>query len=256
MVAAALACAAATLLQLRWTFATGPTLRRTSIGLLAAGGVILAAAAVVEFAGAAELAPSSKIVLIVAAGGTLVFLATRLWREVPISSLVAASLAGVTALAVFLKGFDSHVSAGGTMTALTAVHVGAVVLGFVAFIPAYVLSVLFLSQEHRLKSKQLTGGAAPKLPSLMALEKRAWQLLYIGFPLYTVGVALGVLWAPTTDAEATLRPQHLLAATSWAVYAFAIYRRWRTGWRGRRAALALMGAFVTTFGAVLMYMMR
>ena len=52
------------------------------------------------------------------------------------------------------------------------------------------------------------------------------------------------------------QPQHLLASLSWTIYAFAIYRRWRSGWRGRRAALALMAAFVVTFGAVLMYMMR
>ena len=255
LIAASLTCIAATLLQLRWSFAAGPTLQRTSVALLIAGALALGAAAVAEIAGASELRPSAQITLFVAAGGALVFVATRLWREVPISSLVAASLAGVTALAVFLKGFDSHVSTA-EMTTLTALHVGAIVLGFAAFIPAYVLSILFLSQEHRLKSKSLSGGAPPRLPSLMALEKRAWQLLYIGFPLYTVGVALGLLWGPTAEAPTALRPQHLLAAVSWAVYAFSIYRKWRVGWRGRRAALALMGAFVTTFGAVLMYMMR
>ncbi len=255
MVVAAVACFVATLLQLRWTFASGAALLRASIGLLTLAGGSLAAAAVVAFSGTSDLLPSSQIMLVVAAGAALVFLSTRLWRDVPISPLVVASLVGVTALAVFLKGFDSRLP-GGEMSALTAVHVSAVMLGFVAFIPAYVLSIVFLSQENRLKSKRLGGGGSPKLPSLMALERRAWQLLYTGFPLYTLGIALGLGWRPGLSEPFSVRPQHVLAALSWSIYSVAIYRRWRSGWRGRRAALTLMAAFVTTVGAVLMYMMR
>lgn len=256
LITAALACFAAAILHLRWTFADVPTLQRTSLGLLAVGAAALVGSAVAAVMMGSDLTMSARVTLFVAAGGTIVYLGTRLWRDVPISSLVAASLAGVTALAVFLKGFDSHIAdPGAGMSTLTAIHVAAVVLGFVAFIPAYVLSVLFVSQEHRIKSKKLGTGKPASLPSLMALERRAWQLLYIGFPLYTVGVAMGLLFQPA-GAFATLRPQHILAAISWFVYGVAIYRRWSTGWRGRRAALTLMGAFITTFGAVLMYMMR
>jgi ABC-type uncharacterized transport system permease subunit len=53
-----------------------------------------------------------------------------------------------------------------------------------------------------------------------------------------------------------MRPQHVLAALGWGIYAHATRRRVRTGWRGRRAALELMAAFVLTLAAVLLYMMR
>ena len=82
------------------------------------------------------------------------------------------------------------------------------------------------------------------------------MLLYIGFPLYSIGILLGLLWQDSTSSATTVKPQHVIAAISWCIYAVAIYLRVRTGWRGRRAAITVMSAFVTTFAAVLLYMMR
>ncbi len=53
-----------------------------------------------------------------------------------------------------------------------------------------------------------------------------------------------------------MRPQHVMAAVGWAIYAWALGRRALTGSGGVRSASALIGAFVITTGAVLLYVLR
>ncbi len=156
-------------------------------------------------------------------------------------------------LALAVKASRGDLPSGsGSLGAVTVVHIGATLLGFMLFVPAYVLSVLFLDQEYHLKNK--TPG--PKLPSLLRLEQLSWRLVHVGFPIFSVGILLGVVWQELRGASSALRPEHLLAAGGWLVYAVVLALRLKTGWRGRRAALALMAAFVMTLSAALLYVMR
>ena len=245
----------ASVFYLRWMLSFQTELRAWGRGFSAAAAVALAVSAGLALSadGAGRLPRSSQVVMVLTAGVGLLFVVVRFWRDVPFAGTVVAPLSAAASLAVAFKWVAAEgaaVSAG--MGAITVVHVGATLLGFLLFIPAYVLSILFLDQEHHLRTKQL---GESRLPGLLTLERNAWRLLYLGFPLYSVGILLGLLWQDTAAVE-SIQPQHVIATVSWGIYAWAIARRLRSGWRGRRAALTLMAAFVLTFSAVLLYSMR
>ena len=65
----------------------------------------------------------------------------------------------------------------------------------------------------------------------------------IGFPLITLGIVSGALWAQSESGtfwgtDLTI----ILSLFTWFIYLLLIYYRLVTGWRGRRAAyLAIVG---------------
>jgi ABC-type uncharacterized transport system permease subunit len=256
LTASVLGYALATLFYLRWVLTFRSELRRIASGLTALAVGVLGGAVATEFLAGddAVLGASPRIVLLLTVALGLIFIVTKFLRDLPIAGSVLAPLSAAATVALLLKSLSPAIApAVATMGAVTAIHIGAALLGFVLFIPSYVLSILFLAQEHRLKTKK---PGETMLPGLLAVESNAWRLLYIGFPLYSVGILLGLLWQDSAEHGSGVKPQHVIAAFSWVVYAVAIYLRVRIGWRGRRAAITVMSAFVTTFSAVLLYMMR
>ena len=176
-------------------------------------------------------------------------------RRLLLAGPIWAPLAAATLCALGIKALGGVEDVSGTteLGTVTVIHIGATLLGFLLFIPAHVLALLFLNQEYHLRAKTRPASA---LPSLLRLERAAWQLVYIGFPLFSIGILLGFVWQESAGTGLTMQPQHLFAALGWSIYAHATWRRVRTGWRGRRAALELIGAFVLTLAAVLLYTMR
>lgn len=239
---------------LRWVLHYQEPQRKIGELAVAVATAVLAVVVVLEFGGGDSpiMRPGPRVVAGVTLVISLSFLVARFVRDLPLAGVVLAPLAAVTMYALYAKSTGLAPPSSGTAGVLTVVHIGAAMLGFLLFIPTFVLSVLFLNQEHRLKTKKLDG---VKLPSLLTLERNAWRLLFVGFPLFSLGILMGALWKQSAGT-ALLPPQHVFAGLSWWVYAIAIYRRVRTGWRGRRSALILMGAFVAAFGAVLLYAMR
>ena len=216
---------------------------------------LLAGAVVLEFTAPGLLAMGPRSLLLAVFAVSVLFLLFRLRVDVPLAGPVVAPLAAASVFALGIKvlGGASMAGVGVELGTVTIVHIGATLLGFLLFVPAYVLSLLFLEQEYHLRAKTR---APSSLPSLLKLETASWQLIYLGFPLFSIGILLGFIWQERAGDGLHMQPQHVLAALGWSVYAHATWRRVRTGWRGRRAALELMAAFVLTLAAVLLYMMR
>lgn len=241
---------------LRWVLYYQDPQRKLGELAMALATVALGALVVVDLtvADEAALRVGPRVVAMGLLAASVVFGAVRFVKDLPLAGVVLAPLAAVTCYALYAKSTGlAPTGPSAHFTVMTGIHVGAAMLGFLLFLPTFVLSILFLNQERRLKTKQLAG---VKLPSLLTLEQNAWRLLYVGFPLWSLGILIGGVFRHTGVGTALLPPQHVLAALSWLIYGFAIYRRVRTGWRGRRSALILMGAFVASFGAVLLYAMR
>jgi cytochrome c-type biogenesis protein CcsB len=132
------------------------------------------------------------------------------------------------------------------------IHTPLIFLGYAAAFIAFAAALMYLIQEHALKSKHPVR-FHNWLPSLEVCDDLAYRSLAIGFPLITLGIITGALWAQSdvrgfwaTDATV------LFSFLTWFVYLLLIFYR-LSGWRGRKAAylsiVGFIGVLVTLVGA-------
>lgn len=132
------------------------------------------------------------------------------------------------------------------------VHASLSLLAYGFFALAGVGGLMYLLQERTLKRKRF-GLFYSRLPSLETLDKLNHHCLSVGFPLLTVGMISGSLWAKQAlgsywhwDLKETW------TLITWLLYAALIHQRFTVGWRGRQAAwlsiAALAVALFTYWG--------
>jgi cytochrome c-type biogenesis protein CcsB len=128
------------------------------------------------------------------------------------------------------------------------IHTPLVILGYVAFFVAFSAAVLYLFQERELKLKRVFFN---RLPSLEICDDLAYRSLAVGFPLMTLGILSGALWAQQSLGATWMKnPKILIAFVTWLIYLLLIHYRLIAGWRGKKAAyLAIIGfvGVVVTF---------
>ena len=129
-----------------------------------------------------------------------------------------------------------------------AVHTVVAFVGYASFAVAFGAAVMYLIQERFLKRKKL-GGLFQRLPSLNALDDINYRCLTLGFPLLTVAIISGAIWAETAwGTYWSWDPKETWSLITWFVYAALLHGRLTTGWRGRKAAiLAIAGFLVLLF---------
>jgi cytochrome c-type biogenesis protein CcsB len=132
------------------------------------------------------------------------------------------------------------------------VHIGLATIGIAAFVLNFAGAVMYLLQEHQLKTKR-PGTFYYRLPALETLDRLTYRTLALGFPFLTVGLILGALWAGTAWGSVfTSDPLALFSFVAWAIYAATLAGRAAAGWHGRRAAYFALAGFavlVATLGA-------
>lgn len=97
--------------------------------------------------------------------------------------------------------------------------------------------IMYLLQERELKKKRF-GLFYHRLPSLEALDKLSQHCLTIGFPLLTLGIMTGSLWAKQAwGAYWQWDPKETWSLITWLLYAGLLHQRFAIGWRGRRTAI-------------------
>jgi ABC-type transport system involved in cytochrome c biogenesis permease subunit len=123
-------------------------------------------------------------------------------------------------------------------------HIALIFTGYAALVLSFVASLLYLIQEHALKTKRSVG-LLSRLPSLQVIDEIGFRALLLGFPFMTFGLIAGTIVAESTYGRVDLLdPKILLSVLMWLVYLLMLYTRWNAGWRGRRAAYLAAGAFV------------
>ncbi len=126
-----------------------------------------------------------------------------------------------------------------------AVHTFLAFVGDAAFALACGVGIMYLLQEHFVKSKHL-GGLFQRLPSLQDLDYVNYRLITIGFPLLTLAIISGALWAQTAwGGYWRWDPREVWALITWLIYALILHARLLAGWRGRRAAILSVVGFVS-----------
>ncbi len=129
-----------------------------------------------------------------------------------------------------------------------AVHTTLAFLGDAAFTMAAGIGVMYLLQEHFLKSKHL-GGLFQRLPNLQILDEINYKLITIGFPLLTLAIITGALWAESTlGSYWRWDPKEVWSLITWFIYVLVLHVRLRVGWKGKKAAiLSIVGFLAVLF---------
>jgi cytochrome c-type biogenesis protein CcsB len=124
------------------------------------------------------------------------------------------------------------------------IHVGAIFIGNGAFAIAFLAGVMYLIQERQIKSKRF-GPFYHRLPSLETLDALNYNCLVLGFPLLTLGMLSGSIFARyTLGTYWRWDPKEVWSLITWLLYAVLLHGRLVAGWRGRRSAILSIAGFL------------
>ncbi|MFH0794431.1 MAG: c-type cytochrome biogenesis protein CcsB [bacterium] len=121
-------------------------------------------------------------------------------------------------------------------------HVVTIMLSYSAFALSFFVGIAYLI-------KDAAGGDQSRmllmrqLPNLEAMDVFNYKIIAVGFPLLTIGVVFGAVWAATAWGRPWgFDPKETWSAITWLIYAIYLHVRYLAGWKGRRAAiLSLVG---------------
>ncbi len=123
------------------------------------------------------------------------------------------------------------------------IHAATSFLGEAAFTLSFVVSVVYILQEREIKKKRM-GFFFTRLPPLNKLDDLNYKILTVGFPLLTIGIITGAVWANYAwGSYWSWDPKETWSLITWLVYGGILHGRLTAGWRGRRAALFCIVGF-------------
>lgn len=133
-----------------------------------------------------------------------------------------------------------------------AFHVGLIVFANAGFAFGAVSSALYLYQSSALK-RHKTNRLSRRLPSLATLQTVARRAISLSFPVYTAGIALGVVRAVQTDVDLWWADARVvMAGIVWFTFGLYLVLVYRHDVSSRTAAwVSLVGFALVTILAVL-----
>lgn len=186
-----------------------------------------------------------------------VYLAARRRFRVEIAGAFVAPLALTSLMASrFVGNGSSGREIDRLRGAILPLHVTLSVFGLALFGLAFSAATLYLVQERLLKRKRIDG-VSRRLPPLDALDRAEHRFLLAGFPMLTIGILTGTLWAQRVEMGATsdvLRA--VFGYVAWLVIAGVLFLRAAAGWRGRRAAYGTIAGFGFAVAVLVVYLVR
>ncbi|WP_414709346.1 c-type cytochrome biogenesis protein CcsB [Pseudonocardia sp.] len=122
-----------------------------------------------------------------------------------------------------------------------SIHVSTISVSSGLLVVAGVASLLFL-----LRRSGSLAGVAEKLPAADALDRLAYRITIIAFPLFTFAIITGAIWAEAAWGRFWgWDPKETVAFVSWVIYAAYLHARATAGWRTGRAAWVNVAGFAT-----------
>jgi cytochrome c-type biogenesis protein CcsB len=118
---------------------------------------------------------------------------------------------------------------------IMTIHVSSAIFAYATFSVSFAAAVLYLVKHSR---------NVRWLPSLEVLDDVAFRAVGIGFPLLSLVLILGSIWAHDAwGVYWSWDPKETAALFTWLVYAVYLHTRTLRGWRGRRSAIILLFGF-------------
>ncbi len=109
----------------------------------------------------------------------------------------------------------------------------------IAAVHAVILSI----QDRHLRNRK-PGGFIRALPPLETMENLLFQMIGLGFFLFSLSLITGMIYLENMFAQ-HIAHKTILSIISWFVFATLLWGRWRFGWRGSTAIRwTLAGFFV------------
>jgi cytochrome c-type biogenesis protein CcsB len=139
------------------------------------------------------------------------------------------------------------------------IHVTVAFTASALFTIAFSATVLQLVQDRRERAREagrvlVRGRFMDSLPASAELERTAYRLTAVAFPLWTFTVMAGAIWAERSWGRYwNWDPKEVWSFVIWVVYAGYLHARATRGWDGRRAAylgLAGFACILFNFGVV------
>ena len=129
------------------------------------------------------------------------------------------------------------------------IHVAIAFLGNAFFAIAFFLGVMYVIQEHYLKTRKLKG-LFYIMPSLDTLDELNYKFLQYGFTLLTLAIISGAIWSQSSVGSYwDWKPRQIWSVITWFLYAALLHGRLTSGWRGRKAAIFSGIAFLVLLGS-------
>jgi len=117
-------------------------------------------------------------------------------------------------------------------------------VSYATFTISFGAALMYLIQQHFLKKKKL-GALFQRLPALETLDDINYRCLTIGFPLLTIAIITGAIWAEKAwGTYWSWDPKETWSLITWFIYAALLHGRMTIGWRGKRAALLSVAGFL------------
>ena len=133
---------------------------------------------------------------------------------------------------------------------LVPIHVTLSIIGEGLFALASLAGVMYCIQDRQIRRRRM-GGLARYLPSLGDLDNINHTGLLWGFPLLTLGLIVGSVWAKTAwgGSNWAADPKTIWSFAVWCFYAFLLHQRLAIGWKGRKIAVLSIAALVVLISA-------
>ena len=148
---------------------------------------------------------------------------------------------------LFLAGTVLYARAAPVVPALRSywlvVHVTTITTSSGLLIVPGIASLLYL-----LRTTAPDSALAARLPDAAALDRLAYRVTIVAFPLYTFGVIAGAVWAEAAWGRFWgWDPKETVAFVAWVVYASYLHARATAGWRRGAPWINVAGLAVVLF---------
>lgn len=186
--------------------------------------------------------PFSSYMQIMAWSLILLYFCAWGWLRLSFLSLTAAPLA-LLIYALSMRFFNTQSLLPEHLSGLFfTLHVWSLYSSLGLLAMAFVAGLLFVYMEGKLKKKLPMAEFTRDLPSLSACDKVNQLAVVVGFPLYTLGLMSGFIWAPMAKAIVE-NPKVVLSLFVWFLYALLFYQRMAMRFRGRKTAVMAIVIF-------------
>lgn len=127
-------------------------------------------------------------------------------------------------------------------------HVATAIISYAAFAISLGTSIMYLIKQN-MENNKSRSDFNKRMPSLDALDDISYKFIAIGFPLLSIVIISGAIWAEFAWGRYwSWDPKETWSLITWLVYAAYLHARFTYGWRGSKAAwMSILGFIFVLF---------